>query len=488
MLPLVIFFLVIHLYFCGILSFIGSFFDSLLNDFELWRRVCWMEHNPSNWNFVRKSFISFHFNSLQMYQFFIARFPHHRTLHSNFLCRNAFSLFFNSRSFSVSNTNHHHQPGNFTLSTLVNSCGLSPETALKLSKRLQIKNPNGPNAVVQLLTNHGFSDSQLRSYIKKHPLVLLSDAQKTLLPKIQFLQSIGVSTTDLPKILIGNTSFLSKSLDKHLIPRYEVIRSLVCNDKEVVSALKHGSWNLHCGWAVNDAVLNIEVLRNLGVPQGCISLLVSNFPGIAFTKHSIFVEAVNSVKEIGFDPSKSNFVLALQVFAKMNKDIWESRFKIFNKWGWSRDICLSAFLKHPQYMMISEKKIIKAMNFLVNDVGVSPEEIAKRPGMLNRNLEKTFIPRWAVVKILKSRGLIKSDLRISSVISISEKKFLERYVTRFQKDVSVLLDAYNGHMSDWSSWYTLNFETLNWLYLIAKVDSSFFMIYTYSLMVCVTSF
>ncbi|KAL5077667.1 hypothetical protein RYX36_016651 [Vicia faba] len=379
-----------------------------------------------------------------MYHFLIARFTHHRIHHSSVLCRNAFSLFFDSRSFSVSNTNHYHQPENFTLSTLVNSCGLSPETALKLSKRLQTKNPNGPNAVVQLLTNHGFSDSQLRIYVKKHPLVLLSDAQNTLLPKLKFFQSIGVSTTDLPKILIGNTFFLSKSLHKHLIPRYEVIRSLVCNDKEVVSALKHCSRNLHCGWAVKDAALNIEVLRKLNVPQGCISLLVSNFSGVAFTKHSVFVEAVNSVKELGFDPLKSNFVLALQVFAKMNKDIWESRFKIFKKWGWSRDMCLSAFLKHPQYVMISEEKIIKVMNFLVNDVGVSPEDIARIPGILNRNLEKTFIPRWAVVKILRSRGLVKSDLRISSIISISEKKFLERYVTRFQKDVPLLLDAYNG--------------------------------------------
>ncbi|XP_058757906.1 uncharacterized protein LOC131631145 [Vicia villosa] len=383
-----------------------------------------------------------------MYHFLIARFTHHRILHSTVLCRNAYSLFLDSCSFSVSNTNHHHQTDNFTLSALVNSCGLSPETVLKLSKRLQTINPNGPNAVVQLLTNHGFSDSQLRSYVKKQPSVLLSDAEKTLLPKLKFLQSIGVSTTDLPKILIRNTSFLSKSLDKHLIPRYEIIRSLVCNDKEVVSALKHGSWNLNCGWVVNDAALNIEVLRNLGVPQGCISLLVSNFPGVAFTKHSIFAEAVNSVKEIGFDPSKSNFVLALQVFAKMNKDIWESRFKIFERWGWSRDMCLSAFLKHPQYMMISEKKIVKAMNFLVNDTGLSPEEVARRPGMLNRNLEKTFIPRWAVLKILRSRGLVKSDLRISSVISISEEKFLERYVTRFQKDVPLLLDAYNGQVLD----------------------------------------
>ncbi|XP_004516317.1 transcription termination factor MTERF15, mitochondrial-like [Cicer arietinum] len=384
-----------------------------------------------------------------MHHFLITRFIH-RTLNSSVISQHAFSLFFNYRYFSVEsvpNTNN-HKGDTFTLSTLVNSCGLSPETALKLSKRLQIKNPNSPNDVTQLLKTYGFSDSQLCSYVKKHPLVLLSDPKKTLLPKLKFFHSIGVSTTDLPKILIGNTSFLSKSLEKTLIPRYEIIRSLVRNDEEVVSTLKHGSWNLHCVWVVNDAVQNIEVLKQLGVPQGSISLLVSNFPSVAFAKHSKFVEAVNSVKEMGFDPLKSKFVLAVQVIAKMDKETWESRFKIFEKFGCSRDICLSAFQKEPQYMMISEKKLMKTLNFLVKDVGFKPEDIMRRPGILNRNLEKTIIPRWAVLQILKSKGLIKSGFFIGSAIAISEKTFLDKYVTRFQKDAPLLLDAYKGHKLD----------------------------------------
>lgn len=92
--------------------------------------------------------------------------------------------------------------------------------------------------------------------------------------------------------------------------------------------MKRGTWGTHIDWVVNDAVQNIEVLKKLGVPQGCISLLVSNFPTVAFAKHSRFVEAVNSVKEMGFDPLMSYFVLALQVIAKINKETWESRFTL----------------------------------------------------------------------------------------------------------------------------------------------------------------
>jgi mTERF domain-containing protein len=199
---------------------------------------------------------------------------------------------------------------------------------------------------------------------------------------------------------------------------------------------------------VNDSVPNIEVLRKLGVPQRFISLLVCNFPKVAFTKHSRFVEAVNFVKEMGFDPLKSNFVLALQGIVKMDKETWESKLKIFERWGWSKDIYVLAFQRYPQYILISEKKITKTMNFLVKDMGLTPEDIATSPGILNRNLEKTIMPRCAVVNILKSRGLIKSDLLIGTFIIVTEKKFLERYVTRYQKDLPLLLDAYKGQNSD----------------------------------------
>ncbi|KAK2441502.1 transcription termination factor MTERF15, mitochondrial [Trifolium repens] len=195
-------------------------------------------------------------------------------------------------------------------------------------------------------------------------------------------------------------------------------------------------------------VPNIEVLRKLGVPQSCVSLLVSNYPSVAFCKHSRFVEAVNIVKEMGFNPLKSNFVLALRVIAGLVKETWESKLKIFERWGWSKDICLLAFQKHPQYVTVSEKKIIKSMNFLVKDMGITPEDIARSPSILNRNLEKTLIPRCAVVRILKSRGLIKSDLHIGTFIKISEKTFLERYVTPFQKDLPLVLAVYEGQKLD----------------------------------------
>jgi len=381
--------------------------------------------------------------SLQMHHFLSYRLTT-RTPHFGFLCHNAVH-FFVSRTLSVSNTNH--QKGyTFNVYNIVNSSGLSPEKALKLTKTLELKKPDRANAVIDLLRNYGFSDTQLCSLVKKLPSVLLSKPEKTLLPKLKFFHSIGFSTTDLPKFLIGNTSFLGFSLDKTIIPCYQIIKSLVHSDKEVVSTLKHDRWQVNRG-NFGSSVQNVETLRQLGVPQHSISFLVTNFPSATFMNHSRFVEAVEKVKQMSFDPLKLNFVVALQVFAKMNEAMWKAKLEAFERWGWSSDICLLAFKRHPQFLMLSEKKIMKTLSFLMEDLGLPVENIAGCPEILKCNLEKTLIPRFAVVKLLKSRGLIKRDLKISTFIKISEKVFLERYVTRFQENAPLLLDVYKGQKS-----------------------------------------
>jgi len=379
-----------------------------------------------------------------MHHFLLARLTT-RTPHFGVLCHNVI-LFFNSRTLSVSNTNH-HKGGTFNAFSIINSCGLSPEKALEISKRLKLKNPDGANAAIDLLRNHGFSESQLCSLVKKFPSVLLSNSDKILLPKLKFFRSIGFSATDLPKFLVMKPTFLKSSLEKTIIPCYGVIRSLVRNDNEAVSTLKHGLW--HCSSnVVNNSLPNIEALRQLGLPQSSISLLVANFPSVTFMKHAKFVEAVEKVRELGFDPSKTNFVMALKVFADMSEASWKSKFEVLEKCGWSSDVFLLAFKKHPQFMVSSEHKILKIMSFLMKDMGLAPKEIARCPALLKCNLEKTVIPRFAVVKILKRRGLVKSDLQISTFIKISEKLFLKKYVTRFQSHEPLVLAAYKGQKSN----------------------------------------
>ena len=46
------------------------------------------------------------------------------------------------------------------------------------------------------------------------------------------------------------------------------------------------------------------------------------------------------------------------------------------------------------------------MSFLVKEMGCPSEAIAEYPVVVGYNLEKRIIPRFSVIKILKSKGLL----------------------------------------------------------------------------------
>nr|POE68570.1 transcription termination factor mterf15, mitochondrial [Quercus suber] len=333
----------------------------------------------------------------------------------------------------------------FTVSYLVNSCGLSPKSALLASNKVHFQNPDRPDSVLSLLKENGFDNTQITKLIRSRPTLLLADPENTLLPKIEFFRSIGVSGSDLPRILTVSPDLLRRSLTNHLIPCYDFLKSVLLVNEKVITTMKRSQRAFLCD-VTNVMAPNVALLRELGAPQSSISLLVTHFPSMAFITHAKFVKAVQEVKELGFDPSKTLFVQAIQAVLKLKKPMWESKFEIFRRWGWSEADTLLAFKKHPICMLLSEEKITKAMKFLVSRLGFSSKNIAKNPVVLNLSLEKRIIPRCSVVQILLAKDLVKNDLSLATFLLPTEKCFLEKFVIRFQDNVPQLLSVYQNKM------------------------------------------
>ncbi|CAI8616295.1 unnamed protein product [Vicia faba] len=113
----------------------------------------------------------------------------------------------------------------FTLSYFTNNCGLSPQDALKASKRLRLTftTPEKPNSVIAFFKTHGFSIPQIQSIILKNPQLILSNPTKTILPKFQFLASKGASPSDIVAAVTRSSRFLRVSLEKHIIPAFQLV-------------------------------------------------------------------------------------------------------------------------------------------------------------------------------------------------------------------------------------------------------------------------
>ncbi|XP_031248053.1 transcription termination factor MTERF6, chloroplastic/mitochondrial-like [Pistacia vera] len=342
-------------------------------------------------------------------------------------------------------TKQSEQKESLTVSYLTNSCGLSLKSAVSASKFIQLKNTERADSVLRFLSDHGFTKTQISKVVRGFPLVISIDPAKTLSPKIEFFRSIGLSRNELADVIARSPKLLSSSLKNHLIPNYNFLKNVVIHDEKIVKVLKRMLWLFSLDLRGKNFGPNIALLKDIGVPQSRISFLVTHIPGAACSKHSKFCKVVNKVKEMGFNPTQTVFVMAVGAINQLKESVWESKLEVYRRWGWSEDEILAAFRRHPHCMQLSEKKITRAMDLLVNKMGWLSRDISKMPIILNYSLEKRIAPRCLVIQVLLSKGLIKENICPSTYLCLVQSKFIKRYVIKFQ-EVPELLDVYQGEI------------------------------------------
>ncbi|GLT70001.1 hypothetical protein SLA2020_421060 [Shorea laevis] len=95
-------------------------------------------------------------------------------------------------------------------------------------------------------------------------------------------------------------------------------------------------------------------------------------------------------------------------------------------------------------MAVSEKKIKKFMGFFVTKLKMKPSLISKKTFLIFFSLEKRIIPRCSVLQLLISKRLIKEDTSILRVLGISENRFVEKLVSKYQNEVPDVVRAHQG--------------------------------------------
>ncbi|XP_058110273.1 transcription termination factor MTERF8, chloroplastic-like [Magnolia sinica] len=366
------------------------------------------------------------------------------TPHSLFLLlqQNPSSL----KPFSNISTKTQTLPSSFTLSYLINSCGLSPQSALSASQKIQLKSPQKPDSVLSFFRNHGFTKNHIANLITKRPQVLLANADKTLMPKIQFFHGLGIPGPILARIISSDPTILTcRSLKNHIIPYIDFIKTYVHANEDVITSIHRSTRSLHCNFQkVMES--NIRILWEHGVPESKISRLITLQPAALLKTAEQFNEIVAMVKEMGFDPSSGNFILAIRVISMMSRSNWEEKVNVYRSLGWSEDEFLSAFKVQPNCMMTSAKKIKSVMSFFTNEMDWKPSDLSRYPCILLLSLEKTIIPRCSVLRILMSKGLIEKQSSVHKALIISEKAFSERFMVKYQESIPEILTMYQGKM------------------------------------------
>lgn len=325
----------------------------------------------------------------------------------------------------------------FIVSYLTNTCGFSPESALSASKFYRLQTLDNAVLVLSIFKNLGCSKFHISYIILKLPRILASNPERTIIPKLEFFRSKGASNSDLVRIFSCCPWILERGLEKQLVPSFNFFRDLLQSDQKTIAAVKCCPSILLCRLEAR-VIPVINILRENGVPEANILHLIRYHPMRLHTNPDNFKKVLEEVRLMGFSPLKVHFVLAIVVVMGVRKSVWENKVDVYKRWGWSNEDVITAFGKHPFCMRISDDKIMAVMDFYVNKLGLDSSVIVNCPVLLALSLKKRIVPRGSLIQFMSSKGLVKIDSHIATLLKHSEKNFIEKFVNRYEEAPQLL--------------------------------------------------
>uniref|UniRef100_A0A0E0PVA9 Uncharacterized protein n=1 Tax=Oryza rufipogon TaxID=4529 RepID=A0A0E0PVA9_ORYRU len=329
---------------------------------------------------------------------------------------------------------------------LVAGCGLTRAEAVKASAKIShLSSPSNPDAVIAFLSDLGLPRPAIAAAIAADPRLLCADVEKNLAKRVGELGDLGLSRSQIARLLpLAGWCFRSSSLATNLAFWLPVFGSF---DK-ILKALRMNK-NLLSPGVQKSAKPILAFLEQCGINASDVARSSTMYSSRLLTANPEYLrDAVARVEELGLDRSSRRFHRGLVAVALISKETAARKIRLMEELGFSQDDLLVIMRKSPNFVALSEKKIRRAVEFLKRDVGLEGRYIVQRPVLLSYSLERRLLPRHCLLKVLRTKGLLNSELDYYYTAALSEKKFVNKFVHPYEDHIAGLADAYASGCSE----------------------------------------
>ncbi|XP_059309014.1 uncharacterized protein LOC132060134 [Lycium ferocissimum] len=337
------------------------------------------------------------------------------------------------------------------LNYLINTLDLPKPKALAVSNRFPwVISVEKPQLAVHFFKSIGFTDAQIQSAVSNVPQILLADVEKTLKPKIQLLQELGITGSDLGRLISTKAIILTRSLEKILKPSIDVL------NKVLINGIENGDWLRvlrRCDWVIHKSphlrlIPNISYLESVGIVGTQLSSLLKRQPHLFVVPESELKKLVSRLMDIGFSTDSRMLMHGLHTLGCISQESFSKKMLLFQSTGFSKNECMEMFRRAPGLFRTSEEKIRLGLEFFLETAKLKKSTIVQHPTLLMFSMEDRVIPRYQVFQLIKSKKLLEKDPSFYYVMCLTERLFLEKYVSKFTENAEELLIAYKGYLLD----------------------------------------
>ncbi|CAN6480043.1 unnamed protein product [Victoria cruziana] len=365
----------------------------------------------------------------------------HPPLLRKICCPSIFWLpLFSSVSAAPAENQRTHQP--FIVGYLTHTCGLSDDQAVASHKYLShIRTSHKPDSVIRFLIRLGFSRDHIRDAVRFNPRLLVADVEKTLRPKLELFESLGLRGPRLGKFISKNPKVLTSSLRRRLVPAVDFLKSVLHKDEDVIKAVTRCKCILTKD--IRDGLgPNIATLKEFCVPNSQIAMLLTRDPLLLAGKNSFFRKFVEKAEKMGVSSDSGLFVYAMYTVRSMSSATLDRKIELLKGFGFSAEDVLSMFRRVPSVFRTSEKKLKEGIEFFIKSIGCDVSVLVADPRCLMHSVEGRMIPRYRVVEMLRSKMVTRKERNCLWVFRMSESEFLKKYIFAHKEHAQELLELY----------------------------------------------
>lgn len=347
-------------------------------------------------------------------------------------------------------------PAPFSLENyLVAACGFAPAQARLVSKKAfnelsreskrsseehscrRLISASNPDAILALLSGAGLSRADIAAVVFADPLILRASVSKIAPRLVALRDRVGLSTPQIARFLLVASRALRRC---DVVPKVEFFLSFLGSFDRVLAVAKAnlGIFNANLEKVIKP---NIDLFRQRGVrnvPKICLHRPRT----LSFNLERV-KEFLLRAEELGVPAASPLFMQAVGVVTSFPPEKVAAKLDFFKRTlGCSESEVSNAVSKMPQILALSEATLLRKIEFLVNEGAIEPQYIMQRPILLAFSLEKRLVPRYRVIKVLQGKGLLNSNMSLSSLASLAEETFKSKFVDCHKDCVPGLADAY----------------------------------------------
>ncbi|XP_027089885.1 transcription termination factor MTERF4, chloroplastic-like [Coffea eugenioides] len=319
----------------------------------------------------------------------------------------------------------------FLAEYLINSLGFSKQEAISASNKVKRLNSieKDFDLVVDFLKKTGLNQSQIKSLVSVTPQVLLSKVDKTLKPKLQILRDIGLSGSDLVKVVMNYRTFFLLGLDNHLKHHVNYLRTVLGSDEKVALALKKYGMLLDHR-APERLASTVSLLQKVGFSdENVVRFIMRNPKRSLVIKPGWIEDILHRVEnELGIPRESRMFFYGIEALASVSKSTLEMKLDNLRSFGWPDEEIFQLIRKLPFILNLSVGKVGAALDFYMKELGCTPDYLASRPVFFSFDLERRVKPRVRVLETLNKKKLNTKNTGLDRVLGMPESKFVNNFL------------------------------------------------------------